>query len=182
MRALVVLRCGKHSLHRNWMTSQERNGDIVLCPYEPIEGDNVEATLIVGQKWDGLGRFFQSYQARRDYDYICLPDDDLDMDTALLNNFFSLCEISKAQLAAPALTADSFFSHLPTMQNQEFVRRSMSFVEIMMPCFSREFFAEALPTLSLTRSGLGFGLDYVWPHMLSYKDIWIFDEAPCTHA
>ena len=52
----------------------------------------------------------------------------------------------------------------------------------MMPCFSRAFFQEALPTFDLSRSGTGFGLDYLWPHMLSYEDICAVDNFPVRHT
>ena len=182
MRALVVLRCGSNSLHWDWLAGPRENWDLLLCPYQPIDGRGLEAEVIPGQKWDGLARFFATHEQWRDYDYICLPDDDVATDAATLNALFTRCEAFKIRLAAPALTPESYFSHLITMRNTEFAARATSFVEIMMPCFSREFFAEVLPTLALSRSGTGFGLDYLWPYMLSYRDVWMFDDVAVHHT
>jgi hypothetical protein len=182
MRGLVVLRCGRSSLHWDWLNGPQRNWDLVLCPYQDIDSRGHAARVIPGQKWDGLARFFADYQGWRDYDYICLPDDDLATDAATLNAFFDLCEQFKIKLAAPALTPNSYFSHPLTMKNTEFRARRTSFVEIMMPCFSRAVFQDALSTFELSRSGTGFGLDYLWAHMLSYEDIWTFDETAVHHT
>lgn len=182
MRGLVVLRCGQSSLHWNWLEGPGRNWDLFLCPYQEIDSRGHSARVIPGQKWDGLARFFADFHGWRDYDYICLPDDDIATDANTLNVFFDLCARYKIQLAAPALTPESYFSHPLTVQNTEFLARRTSFVEIMMPCFSRAFFEQVLPTFDFSRSGTGFGLDFLWPHMLSYEDIWTFDAAAVHHT
>lgn len=181
-RGLVVLRCGRSSLHWDWLDGPQKNWDLILCPYQDIDARGQAARVIPGQKWDGLARFFAEFNGWRDYDYICLPDDDIATNTHTLNAFFDFCHRFEIDLAAPALTPDSYFSHPITMKNTEFVARRTSFVEIMMPCFSRAFFQEVLPTFGLSRSGTGFGLDYLWPHMLSYEDTWIFDEPAVHHT
>lgn len=182
MRGLVVLRCGQNSLHWDWLDARRENWDLLLCPYQEIDARGHEARVIPGQKWDGLAAFFATTSAWRDYDYICLPDDDIATDAATLNALFTFCDAFKIDLAAPALTADSYFSHPITMRNTQFAARRTSFVEIMMPCFSRTFFQEVLPTFGLSRSGTGFGLDYLWPYMLSYEDIWVVDNFPVRHT
>jgi hypothetical protein len=182
MRGLVVLRCGQNSLHWDWLDARRENWDLLLCPYQEIDARGHQAHVIPGQKWDGLANFFAKTQAWRDYDYICLPDDDVATDAASLNALFSFCARFKTSLAAPALTPNSYFSHPITMRNTEFAARRTSFVEIMMPCFSRAFFQEVLPTFGLSRSGTGFGLDYLWPYMLSYQDIWLCDDSPVHHT
>jgi F5/8 type C domain len=182
MRGLVVLRCGQSSLHWDWLDDRRQNWDLLLCPYQDIDARGLEARVIPGQKWDGLAQFFATNQAWRDYDYICLPDDDIATDAPTLNGIFALCEAFKISLAAPALTPNSYFSHLITMQNSQFAARRTSFIEIMMPCFSKAFFQEILPTLGLSRSGTGFGLDYLWPNLLSYENTWTFDAAAVHHT
>jgi F5/8 type C domain/Methyltransferase domain len=182
MRGLVVLRCGQNSLHWDWLDARRENWDLLLCPYQEIDAPGYEAQVIPGQKWDGLAQFFAKTAQWRDYDYICLPDDDIATTAATLNALFSACDKLKTDLVAPALTPNSHFSHPITMLNTEFAARRTSFVEIMMPCFSRAFFQEALPTFNLSRSGTGFGLDYLWPYMLSYEGVWIFDELAVHHT
>lgn len=182
MRGLIVLRCGRGSLHWDWLSSSSENWDLVLCPYEPIDARGLEAHLIPGQKWDGLRLFFGLFDRWKNYDYICLPDDDLAVKNGIWSAFFNFCAEKRIQLAAPALLPASYYSHLITMQNLNFSARQTSFVEIMMPCFSTDFFSEILPTLNLTKSGFGFGLDFLWPGMLKYENIWISDATPVLHT
>jgi F5/8 type C domain/Methyltransferase domain len=182
MRGLLVLRCGTSSLHPDWLGEQRKNWDLILCPYQQMDSHGLEAHFIPGQKWDGLAKFFGQSQAWCDYDYICLPDDDIATNAPTLNAFFDFCDQFKISLAAPALTQNSYFSHPITIQNTEFVARRTSFVEIMMPCFSRAFFKEVLPTLGLSQSGTGFGLDFLWPYMLSYENVWLIDDSPVHHT
>jgi len=181
-RNLIVLRCGAESLHGQWLEGAERNWDIVLCPYQDIDAKGIESHLIVGQKWSGLYRFLLEYSRWRDYDYICLPDDDIETTAGTWNTFFDRCAALKAELAAPALTPDSFFSHAITLQNPNFLARATSFVEVMNPCFSRSFLEIALPTFALSRSGAGWGLDFLWGAMLSHENLWIIDETAVRHA
>jgi predicted O-methyltransferase YrrM len=182
VRALIVLRCGRGSLHENWISDGPRNWDLVLCPYEPIDAHGLDSNEIPGLKWDGLQKFFCKWQGWRDYDYICLPDDDLTTDMLTWNEFFSACARSGAELAQPALIAGSHFSHFITLQNRLFQSRWVNFVEIMVPCFSREFFAEVLRTLPFSHSGTGFGLDFLWPAMLDGQKILISDATPIMHT
>jgi hypothetical protein len=181
-RNLIVLRCGRASLHWHWLDVATRNWDIVLCPYQDIDARDLESHLVVGQKWSGLYRFLSEFRGWRDYDYICLPDDDIAADGATWNLFFDRCRTYKIALAAPALTQDSYCSHPMTIQNTSFRARSTTFVEVMNPCFSRDFLEAALPTFALSRSGTGFGLDYLWCAMLSYRNIWIIDETAVHHT
>jgi hypothetical protein len=181
-RNLILLRCGQKSLHRKWLDTGRRNWDIILCPYQDIDAGDLQSHLVVGQKWSGLHRFLTDFSGWRDYDYICLPDDDILADAATWSAFFKRCNDYKVSLAAPALTKDSYFTFPITLENTEFLARSVTFVEIMNPCFSRSFLERALPTFALSRSGTGFGLDYLWAFMLSYKNMWIIDETPVCHT
>jgi hypothetical protein len=181
-RNLILLRCGQKSLHWEWLETGTRNWDIILCPYQDVDARDLQSHVVAGQKWSGLHRFLTDFSGWRDYDYICLPDDDILADAATWSTFFERCNAYNISLAAPALTKDSYFTFPITLQNTEFRARSVTFVEIMNPCFSRRFLELALPTFALSRSGTGFGLDYLWAFMLSYKNIWIVDETPVCHT
>ncbi len=181
-RYLIVLRCGRDSLHRQWLDNGGRNWDLILCPYQDVETHGFESHPIPGQKWTGLYRFLTEQTAWRNYDYICLPDDDISASCGTWNLFFDLCGKYDISLAAPALTPDSYFSFGITLQNTEFLARRTSFVEVMTPCFSRRFLEAALPTLALSRSGSGFGLDCLWAYILAYKNMWIIDQTTVRHT
>jgi hypothetical protein len=179
---LMIVRCGRNTLHWQWFEGGERNWDLLLCPFEEIDARGLPSIYIPGQKWDGLYHLLHTNSDWRKYEYICLPDDDIAADAMTWNTFFDYCHYLHAELAAPALTPNSFFFHLDTMQNTSFTARASTFVEIMNPCMSSAFLERAYPTMNLSRSGAGWGLDFLWSLMLSYKDMWIIDETPVRHT
>jgi hypothetical protein len=93
---------------------------------------------------------------------------------------FLICEDLKLELAQPALTVDSYFTHVVTLRHSEFQIRFTNFVEIMAPLFSTEMLARAYPTLAGNISG--YGLDAVWPRMSSLGRVAIIDETPVKHT
>src|ERR1700744_5260707 len=181
-RFLTILRCGRNSLHPRWGHSADASWDLILCPYQEIEAPHPECPVLPGDKWPGLHQFLSTNNLWRDYDYIWLPDDDILTDAATIDRFFELCEEVDAQLAAPALAEDSFFSYPMTMVNHAFAWRRTTYVEVMVPCFRRSFLETALPTLNFSRFGTGWGLDFLWCFMLGYQDIFILDETPVLHT
>lgn len=182
MKNLIVLRCGKNSRHPKWLEGGERNWDIILCPYEEMDAGGLPSVLIPGQKWSGLHEFLSRNDIWRQYDYICLPDDDIAADAQTWSDFFDYCHALEARLAAPALTPNSYYTYPLTMQNTAFVARATSFVEIMNPCIRRDVLEQFLPTMRLSRAGTGYGLDAIWPAMLNYQNIWIIDQTPVHHT
>lgn len=182
MKNLMIARCGSKSLHASWLTGPDRNWDLFLCPYEPIEFGGLEGITIPGQKWSGLFKLLATNPFWRSYDFICFPDDDLFAATEVWNGLFDWCARLNAKLAQPALTPESFYSHFITLKNYDFDARATTFVEIMAPCFSRQFLEDALPMMAWSRSGTGFGFDVLLPYLLQYKNIWIIDAAPVYHT
>jgi hypothetical protein len=85
-------------------------------------------------------------------------------------------------LFAPALHATSHYAHFIAMRNTSFFARRVGFIEIMIPCFRRATLEELLPTLALSATGWGFGLDSAWPKMLNYEHIGIIDEVSVVHT
>jgi len=82
----------------------------------------------------------------------------------------------------PFLDETSYFAHFSTMRNSCFHGRYVGFVEIMAPGFSRTAFARLLPTLALTETGWGWGLDSVWPKLLDYRNVAVLDGLPVRHT
>lgn len=185
---LVVLRCGNRSLHSAWASSDHRNWDIVLCPYEEIDETGLPTFPMYSpelkhlNKFSGLYKFFCETEIWQQYDFLWLPDDDIETDADTIDRLFDMCTQVGAELAAPALTTDSFYSHLITLANDRFCWRLTTFVELMVPCFSAAFMRTAIKTFDLSESGLGFGLDFLWPAMLNYKSIFIFDDVKVRHT
>jgi len=183
---LVVVRCGKDSLHPAWTAGEgPRNFDVLRCPFEEAPPQSDLPTLertISGQKWSGLFDLLGAERVWRDYDYVWLPDDDLATDAADLSRFFELCRRYDAALAAPALTEGSHYSHPLTLRNRSFVARATTFVEIMAPCFRRDVLEALLPTFEGPPDALRWGLDDVWARCLGYRGLHVIDEVAVVHG
>src|SRR3954452_12570605 len=68
------------------------------------------------------------------------------------------------------------------LQNRSFFGRWVGFVEIMVPGFSRTALESLLPTLDLSETGWGLGLDSVWPKLLNYRNVGVIDALAVTHT
>lgn len=187
-RSLIIVRAGAGSLHPDWLGAGDRGWDLFVCPYQEtgFAADptrNVEVGVVrEGAKWTGLRALLAEWRGWRDYDYVMLADDDLSAAPWTWSRFFEIARREQAVLAQPALTRDSYFSHLVTVQCPHVTMRRTSFVEIMAPCFRTDALAALLPTFDYTRTGWGWGLDYVWAKALGYKGLLIVDEAPVRHT
>jgi hypothetical protein len=184
---LVIARVGRRSLHPFWLErAKERSWDLYLCPFQEIEpAADVECTIgevLPGPKWAGLRTLLNSWNGWRDYEYIWLPDDDIFTSQDDIDALFRFGAALDFDLYAPALQENSYYAHYITMTNQSFFARRVGFVEIMVPCFRRETLERLLPTLDLTTTGWGWGLDSVWPKLLGYEGLGILDGVSVLHT
>jgi hypothetical protein len=186
-RHLVIARVGLNSLHRLWIDgSKPRNWDLRLCPFQPLPPhsalDCEIGEVIPGPKWTGLSALLNSWSGWREYDYVWLPDDDIFATQDAINAMFDVGRRLKFDLFAPGLHEASYYAHYFTMANRRFYARRVGFVEIMMPCFRRQTLEQMLPTLELSTTGWGWGLDSVWPKLLGYQGLGIIDGVPVLHT
>ena len=182
---LALFRAGKNSLHPSAVTQlSEQNFDYALS-YFGDDNPPAEGAVFVhrqkGAKWPGLAA---TLAAHRDliaqYRYVWMPDDDLLCDPDQVSRMFSICDELQLELAQPALTRDSYFTHLLSLQHSEFQLRFTNFVEIMAPVFSAAMLERILPTLEGSISG--YGLDNLWPRLSQLGKIAIIDETPVKHT
>lgn len=161
---LVVVRAGEKTLHRAWLKDARRNWDLVVswygsAPYLPVEDERV--LEVVGGKFDGLYTTFAAMpELLQDYSHIWLPDDDIETDCATINGIFLSAEKHKLSVCQPALSRDSYFFHMHTVVCPSFELRFTNFVEIMVPCLSRELLSQILPDCEGHMTG--FGLNNIW--------------------
>jgi hypothetical protein len=186
-RSLVLARVGRNSLHRHWVDpGKPRDWDLYLCPFQELppqaDLDCVTGQVIPGPKWTGLRQLLNDWDGWRDYDFIWLPDDDILASQDTISAMFDAARSLRLRLFAPGLHEGSHYAHYTTMRNHSFFARRVGFVEIMVPGFSRETLEKLLPTLDLTTTGWGWGLDSVWPKLLGYRDIGIIDGVPVLHT
>jgi hypothetical protein len=134
-------------------------------------------------KWP---RLYELWAERRDlfsdYDAVWFPDDDISSDCASVCRMFDLLHEHELWLAQPALGPGSHVSHAITRRYARFALRYTSFVEVMCPVFSRATLERLAYTFGQSVSG--WGLDYLWPHLLGYpRDrVAVLDAAPVVHT
>ena len=187
LRNLVVVRAGQSSLHNGWLAGQnERTWDLLVSYYDADAFGNDTSGMpkffCAGGKWDGLFRTLNEVVDLSRYDYVWLPDDDLEASTQTINRIFELARLHNLAVCQPALTLDSYFSHIHTLACAGFKLRFANYVEIMAPCLRRDTLQQLLPYVSNSKSG--FGLDDVWCRLQpdNHKSAAIFDDAPVRHT
>jgi hypothetical protein len=184
---LVLTRVGQNSLHPEWLEGDgPRNWDLYLSPFQPIEPqsalDCTVGDVVRGPKWSGIREVLHDWDGWREYDFIWLPDDDIRASAGTISGMFDVAEEVGLDLFAPALDEESYFAHFITKQNPRLFGRWVGFVEIMVPGFSRSALERLLPTLDLSETGWGWGLDSVWPKLLGYENVGIIDGITVTHT
>jgi hypothetical protein len=184
---LVLLRVGPSTIHREWIDAdRERSWDLYLSPYTPMpDQSDVDCTVgevVPGPKWAGIREVLNTWDGWREYDHIWLPDDDIRASQDTIDDMFRVAEAVGLDLFAPALDAESYYAHFDMVQNTSFYGRWVGFVEIMVPGFSRSALERLLPTLDLSETGWGLGLDSVWPKLLDYSNIGMLDGITVTHT
>ncbi len=182
----MLARTGRSSLHHRWIGSGERDWDLRLVPYQPIDADErcdyVVGDVITGPKWSGLRDVLNTWDGWRAYDYVWLPDDDILAGPKTIGRMFDAARRLGFDLFAPALDEKSYYAHFITMRNRRFFARSVGFVEIMVPGFSTAALDKLLDTLALTETGWGWGLDSLWPKLLNYENVGIIDGTPVMNT
>jgi hypothetical protein len=186
-RFLVIVRAGDTSCHPGWTQSlPDRSWDLVVSYFGADPGryrnDFDRRIDDQGQKWQGLHALMTRCEFWRDYEYVWLPDDDLAVDQAGVDRIFELMAGMDLDIAQPALDWNSYASHLLALRWPHFSVRFTNFVEIMAPCFRREFLETCLPTFRESRTG--WGLDFVWPMFLGggVRRSGVLDEVTVTHT
>jgi Protein of unknown function (DUF707) len=116
------VRAGAGSLHRSWYAPDARSQFDVLVSYygdgayHPVPGEIVH--YYKGGKWEGIFDVFaKNPRLLSNYDYIWLPDDDLEISVADINKLFAIAEQRRLEICQPSLTWESYFTYFITLQN-----------------------------------------------------------------
>lgn len=187
-RALVLVRIG--SDHR--MTSllrvprELRQWDLALSFYDHLATEQdwqyEYRHFYQGGKWDGIYRFFTEHsEIVERYDLFWLVDDDIETSPEQLDLLLAYVRAHQFELAQPALTLDSYYSHRLTLVCPGFAHRHTNLVEIMAPILSKRLLQRVLPVFAFTRSG--YGIDWYWQKEVEnpQKGIAIVDAYPVSH-
>ncbi len=186
-RNLVIVRAGDTSLHPGWLgNAGEQNWDIIVNYYgddpDLFRDPRVRRIDSKGPKWPALYELIRKMQAEIEtYDYVWFPDDDLVSNVEDMNKFFAIFHEHALKLAQPALTPDSIIGCPITLRNRAFKLRFTAFVEVMAPCFSREFLKQCWPLFTTNISG--YGLDYLLPNRAGdASKVAIIDAVSVRHT
>ncbi|MDX3772603.1 DUF707 domain-containing protein [Chromatiaceae bacterium AAb-1] len=183
---LIIVRIGDKSLHQNWLQGATPLFDIFLSYFgdtpQKFREDATYYEQAKGGKWPEIARIITDNKALiSQYQAIWLPDDDLLINAADINKMFSFMLAFDLDLAQPALSMNSYFSHSSLLQKKGSVLRLTNFVEVMAPVFSQHALMTLEPTFSQSPSG--WGLDNLWPNLLSPKSkIAIIDDICVVHT
>lgn len=181
----VISAVGRNSLHRMWLTG-ECNFDLHLVVYddsmEEFRGDTEYICHIKGYKLRVIYRYLEMYpELKERYDYFFFPDDDIQMDAAAINALFEAMRRYRLQIAQPALSM-SYYTWSHTLQDRYCKLRYINFVEMMVPCFSREALRKVLFTFNENETG--WGTETHWPVLIdaSQRDMAVIDEVSVVHT
>jgi hypothetical protein len=182
---LALFRTGASSLHPSAVERlAEQNFDYALSHFGDNEPPAKGAVFVhhqKGAKWPGLEQtLLAHWDTIQKYQYVWLPDDDLLCVPEDVSRMFAICDDLKLELAQPALTRDSYHTHIITLQHPSFQLRFTNFVEIMAPIMSIEMLKRVFHTLAGNISG--YGLDTLWPRMSQVGRIAIIDDTPVKHT
>lgn len=188
-RLLVVLRIGCDHRVAGWacQPAEGRGWDLLLSPYDTLaDMEAFDPTLTIplkGGKWDAIHQIFTTRpELLEQYDYIWLPDDDIEIPADAPSRLLAIATAENLDLCQPALSPDSRFSHLVTVQNRFTRLRFTNFVELMAPMMRPTILARALPLMEGRWAAKG--LDYIWHGYAPGKEaprVAIIDAVPAGH-
>ena len=193
MKNLVICCAGDKSLHTNYSNTDKF--DTLIIHYGDDEAKATkykdECTFFARKKgikfnlvWSVINEGVSGLtkEALFEYDYIFLVDDDILTNADDISEIFNQMQIQGIDLAQGALSKDSYITWQILKQNGE-KQRSLNTVEIMMPFFSKRFFAEQYKFWEYLYTG--FFLDtYIWNKIISdnqWKCV-VFDNIPMKHT
>ncbi|KAL0046279.1 hypothetical protein WJX82_007868 [Trebouxia sp. C0006] len=192
---LVIVIVGDTSEHERWLDdSASANWDLAVIYYGKLKSaftceKCMHIELGSGAKWKLIYQFTQSgafaeHYVHR-YTQVYIPDDDIVQLSSSIDRAFDIQEVYGLDLAQPSLCSriesDSVHGQGMYMESPTILRYG-TFVEIMVPLFSMDFFKGNV-TDTLSTSASGHGLDWVWPFLLGYPQdkIAVIDDVCVIH-
>lgn len=168
-RDLVIITCGPNALFQDWGPYDQYPFDVALIRWGQHELSNTESARyfvdLVGHKWQIISQFNDQHDLTG-YDYIYCLDDDCVTNWDLIAATFDFCREHALDLAQPALTPDSYYSHEFTKMIPGAKMHIMNTVEIMCPIFSQRVWAECIAPAQHMPVGIGYGYEGYWAKTL----------------
>lgn len=182
----VIVRAGRNSLHREWLSGGAHRFDLLVAAYEELDpshvADAADYVVIPGYKVAGWRRYLaRDWERLRRYSAVALMDDDISCSAEDIIRTFEAGMSAGLSIWQPSLSWDSYFSHAITLRHPTFRLRFTNFVEMQCPFMSRDYLELARP---LFETGVEIGIDQVWCRLLQdnrYR-AGVIDEVSVRHT
>lgn len=178
----VFVAAGEGSLHRQLLKG-DADFDLHLLIYDGSYNRFCNDTDFIacdaGYKMDMTYRYLHRHPDLLDkYEYFFLMDDDIEISTEEVNKLFGIMKQYHLRIAQPSLVM-SYYTYEHTLHNPFCILRYTNFVEMMIPCFSKEALIKVLPTFE---EKICFkGIEYHWAKMVG-NGIAIIDIVKVVHT
>ncbi|EHD14223.1 hypothetical protein CIN_01550 [Commensalibacter intestini A911] len=185
MKHLMILRCGKNSIHKSWIHYIRNIMDIAFVYYDDSNFSDDMPTYSCkyeGTKLTGVHDFVINHpDIINQYDFFWLFEDDLYITYQSAQGIINFINTFKPSLSAPSLTHESFFSHPITLQCNPLLLRGCDYVECMSPIMSQAFL---INTIEQFMDFPIWGIEKYWKHLLweMQEVAFIYDKWPITHT
>mmetsp|Transcript_21697 Transcript_21697/g.42627 ORF Transcript_21697/g.42627 Transcript_21697/m.42627 type:complete len:407 (+) Transcript_21697:1008-2228(+) len=188
-RYLILIAAGDHSTHAlasdPWWSLP--NVDLAVAYYgnNPDIADFYKSNAKYfkqahGIKWQVYRELIPSIDLES-YEYIWLPDDDVEMRSKDVDLMLRLAAAFDIRLGQPSINPEqSHYAHLRVKRGV--AMHHVNFVEIMAPFFRMDAFLYILPTIMNDHTRCGWGLDWLWVHLLRFPPIASIDVTPANHV
>lgn len=130
-------------------------------------------------KWD-FARDFLAPDIVREYEFLFVWDDDLNVTNFDPDLFLAVMSHNRLEMAQPALSRDSYFSHRITLQRQG-IGRLTDFVEVMAPVWTRAAWPAWYKMLT-PDNPWGWGYDLAAHSACGYERMGIVDCTTVRHS
>lgn len=181
----VFVPVGKDSLHRQLLKG-DADFDLHLLIYDgsynKFCNDSDFVACDAGYKMDMIYRYLHRHpELFEKYEYFFLLDDDIVISTEDVNRLFSMMREYQLKIAQPSLVM-SYYTYKHTAFHPFYILRYTNFVEMMMPCFSRDALKAVLPTFE--QKIRWCGIEMHWPVLVgsNHKDMAIVDVVSAKHT
>ncbi len=183
----VISAVGKNSLHKGWISGRERQTfDLHLIVYDDsidsYKDDTSYICHLSGQKLRLIYQYVQIHpEIVEQYDYFFFPDDDIEMDSKSIARLFDIMRDYNLQIAQPSLR-NSYYTWEHVLRDNCCRLRYTNFVEMMVPCFSRNALKKVLFTFN--ENSTGWGTETHWPLLIgsNQHDMAIIDDVSVVHT
>lgn len=134
-----------------------------------------------GLKWQFARKYLTEEYCKK-YDYIFIWDDDIDVNNFSYKKFIEIMQKNSLELAQPALSRESYYSHKITLQDKAGkIGRYVDFVEVMIPVFRRDAWIKFRKMFD-EETQSGWGYDFLANFFCKFKRMGIVDCETVTHT